>query len=132
MNRIKVWGRPREPLEPELLAHDPRDLAAVGAPAGLAHDVADDDADRFHVTGAQALGDLGVGVECRLHGGVERVAAADGTEALGLDDGGRVAALGQAAMAERSSGLSFAIFSCTGAMTPPITSKSGVLPVSSR
>ena len=62
--------RAREPtgpaLEPELLAHDARDLAAVGAPARLAHDVADDDADRLHVPGAQALGDLGVGAPQRL------------------------------------------------------------------
>ena len=53
----------RSRLEPELLAHDARDLAAVGAPARLAHDVADDDPDRLHVAGAQPLDDVRVGVE---------------------------------------------------------------------
>src|SRR3954454_15890406 len=79
--------------EAELVAHEAGDLAAVGAPARLAHDVADDDPDRLHVARAQALGDVGGGVEGGLDRRVERVLAADGAQALGLDDGGRVAAL---------------------------------------
>src|SRR5262245_26028768 len=80
-------------LEAELLAHEPRDLAAVGAAARLAHHVADDDANRLHVAAAQALGDVGIGVERRLDERLELVAAADRSEPLGLDDRGGVAAL---------------------------------------
>src|SRR3954470_7725713 len=92
MNPIKP-ARSRS-SEPELLAHDARDLAAVGAALRLAHDEADDDPDRLHVALAQLLDDVGIGVERLLHDRLERVAAADGAEALALDDRPRVAALG--------------------------------------
>src|SRR4051794_4185912 len=82
------------PLEPELLAHDPRDLAAVGAALRLAHDEADDHADRLHVALSQLVDDIGVRVEGLLHDRLERVAAADRAEALALHDRARVAALG--------------------------------------
>ena len=88
---------PRRPptREPELLAHDARDLGAVGAPLRLAHDVADDRADRLHVAGLDLLGGVGVGGERGLDDRVQRVVAAGHrAEALGLDDRGRVAAVG--------------------------------------
>ncbi len=41
--------------------HKARDLAAVGAAVGLAHDVADDRTDRLGVAPLDALGGVGVG-----------------------------------------------------------------------
>ena len=45
----------------ELLVHKARDVVAVGAALGLAHDVADDRADRLGVAPLDALGSVGVG-----------------------------------------------------------------------
>src|SRR4051794_566300 len=90
----RAGPRPSPVSEPELLAHDPRDLAAVGAALGLAHHEADDDADRLHVAGAKLLDDRGVGVERLLDDRLERGAAADRAQALRLDDPPRGAALG--------------------------------------
>jgi hypothetical protein len=50
---------------PKLLVDQPRDLGAVGAAFGLAHDVADDRTDRLGVAPAHALGRIPVGRECR-------------------------------------------------------------------
>src|SRR3954453_8285436 len=87
-------GRRTPASEPELLAHDPRDLAAVGAALRLAHHEPDDHADRLHVAFAQLPPDVGVGVERLLHDRLERVVAADRAETLLLDDRARVAAPG--------------------------------------
>src|SRR3954469_15265375 len=86
------------PLQPELLADDPRDLLAVGAAARLLHHVADDHADRLHVAALQLLRHVGVGGQRPLDDGPELVAAADRGEALALDDRRGVAALGRQAL----------------------------------
>src|SRR3954454_18982261 len=50
-------------LDPELLADQPVDLAAVGAALRLAHDRADERAHRLRVAAADALDDVGVVVD---------------------------------------------------------------------
>src|SRR3954469_25750086 len=53
----------RGALQPELLAHDARHLAAIGAALRLPHDEADDHADRLHVALAELLDHVAVRVE---------------------------------------------------------------------
>src|SRR3954452_16258205 len=70
----------------ELLAQQAVDLAAVGAALGLAHDRADERADRLRVAAAHALGDVGVRLDHARDDGGELVAVAHRAEALALDD----------------------------------------------
>src|SRR3954451_11754329 len=81
-------------LQPQLLAHDPRDLATVGAALRLAHDEPDDHADRLHVALAQLLDDVRIGLEGPPDDRLERVAAPDTAEPPGPDGRARVPALG--------------------------------------
>src|SRR4051794_22149141 len=69
----------------ELLAQQAVDLGAVRTPLGLAHDRADEGADRLRVAPAHALGDLGVGVDDAGHDGGELVGVPHRAEPLALD-----------------------------------------------
>src|SRR3954463_10431270 len=100
MRMSRAIGPPRFAVDPmvrlhaELLARNSADLAAVRPALGLAHHVADDRPDRLLLAGADLLGGVGVGVDRRLDEPLELVAVAHRPQALGLDDRGRLAALG--------------------------------------
>src|SRR5215208_4589178 len=79
-----VW-RDLATSDAELLAQQAVDLGAVRTPLGLAHDRADEGADRLRVPPAHALGDHGVGVDDARHDGGELVGVPDRAEALALD-----------------------------------------------
>src|SRR5215831_16221529 len=74
---VTARWRPGRPSDAELLVHEPRHLAAVGAALGLAHHVADDRPDRLGVAGANLLG--GVRVRCQGGGdhGAKLIAAVE-------------------------------------------------------
>src|SRR5258708_10983548 len=81
-------------LDPQLLADQPRDLAAVGPALGLAHHVPHDRTDRLGVALADTLRRVGVGGQRRGHDLAQLVSLADRLQALSPHDLRRVATLG--------------------------------------
>src|SRR3954447_26143034 len=81
-------------LDAELLADEPVDLAAVGAAAGLLHDRADERAHRLGVAALDALDDVRVVLDHLRDDAGELAVVLQRSQALAVDDLGRVATLG--------------------------------------
>src|SRR5688572_29303761 len=83
---------PRRTLFGEPLADQARDLAAVGAALGVAHDRPDDRADRLAVAGADLLGGLGVRLDRGVDPLLQLAAVGDRGQSLALHDLGGISA----------------------------------------
>src|SRR5205823_4181845 len=77
----------------QLLVHEPRHLASVGAALGVAHDLSDDRPDGLRVSFAHALRGVGVGLQRRRDDLGQLLAAVERGEPLCLDDLFRLAPL---------------------------------------